>query len=109
MLCSSNEPKDHVLAVFVSCGDSLKSPLYIDRSPSVCENASISSSNLSQRQYLYSYVLVGDLNLSDVEDLCSVDMMVMMKKRFSGRSEQNISFSDVHNEWLTGLSFRGNS
>ena len=99
----SYEPKDHVLAVFVSCGDSLKSPLYIDRSPSVCENASMSSSNLSQRQYLYSYVLVGDLNLSDVEDLCSVDMRVMMKKRFSGRSERHLSFSEVHNELAYGF------
>ncbi|XP_057508217.1 uncharacterized protein LOC130791116 [Actinidia eriantha] len=63
----------------------------------------MSSSNLSQRQYLYSYILVGDLNLSDVEDLCSVDMMVMMKKRFSDRSERNISFSNVHNEMAYGF------
>ncbi|PSS34251.1 Peptide transport system ATP-binding protein like [Actinidia chinensis var. chinensis] len=51
----------------------------------------------------YSSVLVGDLNLSEVEGLCSVDMMVMVKKRLSGRSERNISFSDVHNKLAYGF------
>ncbi|PSS34254.1 RING-H2 finger protein like [Actinidia chinensis var. chinensis] len=89
------------LAVFVRCENALKSPLYIDGIfidiPAACENATLSSSNLSQRQY--SYVLVGNVRLADIPNLCNVDMVAPV----SGINKQNISFSDIHNGLAHGF------
>ncbi|PSS34256.1 Rust resistance kinase [Actinidia chinensis var. chinensis] len=101
----SNSYYSSELAVFVSCENAVKSPLYIDGIyyidiPAACENATLRSSNLSQRQY--SYVLVGDVSLADIPNLCSVDVVAP----FSSINEQNISFSDIHNELAHGFELR---
>ncbi|GFY81849.1 hypothetical protein Acr_02g0000890 [Actinidia rufa] len=96
------------LAVFVSCENAVKSSHYIGYIsyidcidiPAACENATLRSSNLSQRQY--SYVLVGDVRLADIPNLCSVDVVAP----FSSINEQNISFSDIHNGLAHGFELR---
>ncbi|XP_057508032.1 rust resistance kinase Lr10-like [Actinidia eriantha] len=95
----SNSYSFSELAVFVSCENAVKSPLYIDYIdiPAACENATLRSSNLSQRQY--SYVLVGDVTMADIPNFCSVDVVAP----FSGINEQNISFSDIHNGLAHGF------
>ncbi|XP_057508079.1 rust resistance kinase Lr10-like [Actinidia eriantha] len=87
------------LAVFVSCENAVKSSLYIDciDIPAACENATLSSSNLSQRQY--SYVLLGDVRQEDIPNLCNVDVVAPVY----GINKQNISFSDIHNGLAHGF------
>ncbi|XP_057508058.1 rust resistance kinase Lr10-like isoform X2 [Actinidia eriantha] len=90
------------LAVFVSCENAVKSPLYIDYIdcidiPAACENATLRFSNLSQRQY--SYVLVGNVRIEDIPNLCSVGVVAPI----SGINKQNISFSDIHNGLAHGF------
>ncbi|KAL7254255.1 hypothetical protein ACSBR1_008619 [Camellia fascicularis] len=87
--------------VFMNCENPVKSPLYIDN---ICSKGGGNSSGSVKGQYLY--VVLGDLNVSDVADLCTVEMMVpIAQPLLSMRSENrgNISFWDVHDAMAYGF------
>ncbi|KAA8533621.1 hypothetical protein F0562_030945 [Nyssa sinensis] len=81
--------------VFVNCENPVKSRLYTDTTSCFDE---ITSSNRKR----HSYVLVGDVRVSDVADFCSVDMMVVPSSSLS-KNHGNLSFSDIHNELAYGF------
>ncbi|KAI8029481.1 Rust resistance kinase Lr10 [Camellia lanceoleosa] len=88
--------------VFMNCENPVKSPLYIDN---ICSKGGGNSSGSVKGQYLY-VVVGGDLNVSDVADLCTVDMMVpIAQPLLSMRSENrgNISFLNVHDAMAYGF------
>ncbi|XP_028084641.1 uncharacterized protein LOC114285753 [Camellia sinensis] len=101
--CQNNRTLLYLYSAFVSCEKPVKSPLYIDTSSKISTAASceikgegVSSSSAKK----HSYVLVGSyysLNWSDVEDLCSVDMV------FPTRRRNITSLLEVHNALADGF------
>ncbi|GMP24791.1 hypothetical protein CsSME_00001941 [Camellia sinensis var. sinensis] len=93
--------------VFMNCENPVKSPLYIHN---ICSKGRGNSSGSVKGQYLY--VALGDLNVSDVADLCTVEMMVPIPQPLlSMRSENrgNISFLAVHDAMAYGFEIYFNS
>ncbi|XP_028051343.1 uncharacterized protein LOC114255995 isoform X1 [Camellia sinensis] len=89
--------------VFMNCENPVKSSLYINNT---CSKGRGNSSGSVKGQYLY--VVVGALKVSDVADLCTVEMMVPIAQPpllMSGENGGNISisFSDVHNAMANGF------
>ncbi|KAL7254271.1 hypothetical protein ACSBR1_008633 [Camellia fascicularis] len=87
--------------MFMNCENPVKSQLYIDN---ICSKGGGNSSGSVKGQYLY--VVLGDLNVSDVADLCTVEMMVpIAQPLLSMRSENrgNISFLNVHDAMAYGF------
>ncbi|XP_028052766.1 rust resistance kinase Lr10-like [Camellia sinensis] len=92
------------LVVFMNCEKPVKSPLYIHN---ICSKGGGNSSGSVKGQYLY-VVVGGDLKVSDVADLCTVEMMVPIAQPpllMSGENRGNISISflDVHNAMADGF------
>ncbi|RVW87487.1 hypothetical protein CK203_036254 [Vitis vinifera] len=85
---------------FVDCEAPINSSLYIDMAP--CSRNSSSNSSLSSMQ-AYSYVVVRDMALSDLEDSCSVGLVVGFSTR--GQKIDN-SLPDIHNRLLYGVDLR---
>ncbi|KAI8029832.1 Rust resistance kinase Lr10 [Camellia lanceoleosa] len=89
--------------VFMNCENPVPSPLYIDN---ICSKGGGNSSGSVKGQYLY--VVVGDLKVSDVADLCTVEMMLPIAQPpwlMSGENRGNISISflGVHNDMAYGF------
>ncbi|CAL5367570.1 unnamed protein product [Camellia sinensis] len=96
-----------LVVVFMNCENPVKSPLYIHN---ICSKGGGNSSDSVKGQYLY--VALGDLNVSDVADLCTVEMMVpIAQPLLSMRSENrgNISFLAVHDAMAYGFELYFNS
>ncbi|KAF5958989.1 hypothetical protein HYC85_000198 [Camellia sinensis] len=95
------------LVVFMNCENPVKSPRYMDNSNRrSCAKGGGNSSGSVKEQYLY--VVVGELKVSDVADLCTVEMMVPIAQPpllMSGENGGNISISflDVHNAMANGF------
>ncbi|KAF5958961.1 hypothetical protein HYC85_000170 [Camellia sinensis] len=102
---SYSEPR--AVVVFMNCENPVKSPLYMDNSNRrSCAKGGGNSSGSVKGQYLY--VVVGELKVSDVADLCTVEMMVPIAQPpllMSGENRGNISISflDVHNAMAYGF------
>ncbi|GMP24786.1 hypothetical protein CsSME_00001937 [Camellia sinensis var. sinensis] len=102
---SYSEPR--AVVVFMNCENPVKSPLYMDNSNRrSCAKGEGNSSGSVKGQYLY--VVVGELKVSDVADLCTVEMMVPIAQPpllMSGENRGNISISffDVHNAMAYGF------
>ncbi|KAI8032910.1 Rust resistance kinase Lr10 [Camellia lanceoleosa] len=82
------------LVVFMNCENPVKSPLYIHN---ICSKGGGNYSGSVKGQYLY--VVVGYLKVSDVADLCTVEMMVPIAQPpllMSGENRGNISISFLH-------------
>ncbi|KAI8031353.1 LEAF RUST 10 DISEASE-RESISTANCE LOCUS RECEPTOR-LIKE PROTEIN KINASE-like 2.1 [Camellia lanceoleosa] len=87
------------LVVFMNCENPVKSPHYIDNNNrGSCTKGGGNSWGSVKGQHLY--VVVGDLNVSDVADLCTVEMMVPIAQP---PLLMNISFLDVHNAMAYGF------
>ncbi|GMP24821.1 hypothetical protein CsSME_00001963 [Camellia sinensis var. sinensis] len=97
--------------VFMNCENPVTSPLYIDNNNrGSCTKGGGNSSRSVKGQYLY-VVVGGDLKVSDVADLCTVEMMVPIAQpllSMSSENRGNISFLDVHDAMAYGfvLDFR---
>ncbi|WKA07582.1 hypothetical protein VitviT2T_025388 [Vitis vinifera] len=85
---------------FIDCEAPINSPLYIDMAP--CSRNSSSNSSLSSMQ-TYSYVVVRHMALLDLEDSCSVGLVVGFSTR--GQKIDN-SLPDIHNRLLYGVDLR---
>ena len=85
---------------FVDCEAPINSSLYIDMAP--CRRNSSPNSSLSSMQ-TYSYVVVKDMALSDLEDSCSVGLVVGFST--TGQKIDN-SLPDIHNRLLYGTDLR---
>ncbi|XP_050221743.1 rust resistance kinase Lr10-like [Mercurialis annua] len=79
------------LIMFLSCKARVNSELYIDASSCLDGNG-------------HQYALVGNRKASDVEDECSVNLIVMARSRTTSQTIfSNLSFMDVHNNLLFGF------
>ncbi|XP_028059692.1 rust resistance kinase Lr10-like isoform X2 [Camellia sinensis] len=102
---SYSEPR--AVVVFMNCENPVKSPLYMDNSNRrSCAKGGGNSSGSVKGQYLY--VVVGELKVSDVADLCTVEMMVPIAQppllmNGENRGNISISFLDVHNAMAYGF------
>ncbi|KAJ9679780.1 hypothetical protein PVL29_021634 [Vitis rotundifolia] len=85
---------------FVDCEAPINSSLYIDMAP--CSRNSSSNSSLSSMQ-TYSYVVVRHMALSDLEDSCSVGLVVGFST--TGQEIDN-SLPDIHNRLLYGTDLK---
>ncbi|RVW22564.1 Rust resistance kinase Lr10 [Vitis vinifera] len=82
---------------FLECAAPVKSAPYLDTA--LCSKNSSSNLSLSLSQ-THSYVVVGDIRASDVEDSCSIGMVVWVSN--SHLKINNSSFSGIHNGLLYG-------
>ncbi|KAF3433872.1 hypothetical protein FNV43_RR24975 [Rhamnella rubrinervis] len=94
--------------IFLKCEIPVKSALYIPTNSSItstCINSSDGTSigmNMQSKLGQYSYVKVGRTNVSELEDSCCMELMVMTS--FRRKEKNNISFSQViQNELAYGF------
>ncbi|CAK7334073.1 unnamed protein product [Dovyalis caffra] len=80
----------------------MNSSLYVHTAP--C-GLNYGSSNYSNSSLVtnYNYVTLGDMNASDLRELCSIEKIVLVPKIDHG----NISFNEIREKRRTGLSFHG--
>ncbi|XP_057996152.1 rust resistance kinase Lr10 isoform X1 [Hevea brasiliensis] len=88
---------------FMNCENPVDSPLFVDTQPcvdGVCNSKySFASPNKNRRSY--SYVVFGDVELSQIPDLCSVDLAVVTASL--KKCDKNCSYLDVFEELLYGF------
>ncbi|WJX16591.1 hypothetical protein P8452_06598 [Trifolium repens] len=77
---------------FINCAASINSPLYIDTSS--CIKGLINSSN---------YAVFGELKLSELEDSCSILVMVMMMTSNLNKGDNKFSYVNIHQQLVYGL------
>ena len=80
---------------FIDCEAPINSSLYIDMA--ACSRKSNSSNSSLSSVQIYSYVVVRDMSLSDLEDSCSVGMVVGVSAY--GKKIDNYP-SDIHDRLL---------
>ncbi|KAL2550668.1 Protein kinase domain-containing protein [Forsythia ovata] len=96
---SEDLPKLSWPITFMSCPYPVNSSMFLVTSHFdnrfYASNASYSSTRR------YTYVKVGDLNVSDVRDMCSIDLIVMTSWPF--KDVNNISLSEIHDSLIYGF------
>ncbi|XAR52230.1 Glycerophosphodiester phosphodiesterase [Bertholletia excelsa] len=93
------------VVMFLNCENPAKSPLYMELTGS-CLGKAINSSTNSAIETGYRYVVAGDPIVSDVEDLCRVEMVTMITPYFLPSAEngsRKFSLKDVHNAMAYGF------
>ncbi|CAA3008025.1 Hypothetical predicted protein [Olea europaea subsp. europaea] len=80
----------------MSCPYPINSSFFLETAH--CGNR-VFDSNASTRRY--TYVNVGNLDASDVRDMCSIDLIVMTSWPF--KDVNNLSLSDIHGSLLYGF------
>lgn len=83
---------------FMTCDDSetpVNSPLYVDTATCISSSALYNHSR-------HSYVMIGNLNASDLRDSCSIELMTMIASRPCTKN-MNTSYIDIHNELVYGF------
>ncbi|KAL2527415.1 PR5-like receptor kinase [Abeliophyllum distichum] len=93
---SEDSPKLSWPITFMSCPYHVNSSLFLETSH--CDNRFYASYSSTRR---YTYVKVGDLNVSDVRDMCSIDLIVMTSWPF--KDVNNISLSEIHGSLIYGF------
>ncbi|CAL5206569.1 unnamed protein product [Lathyrus oleraceus] len=86
-----NNNKNLVTLAFISCAASVTSPIYMDTSS--CMKGWSNSSN---------YAVFGDLKISELEDSCSILVMVMVSNLNKG-DNNNVSYVKIHQQLVYGL------
>ena len=89
---------------FIDCEAPINSSRYIDMAP--CSKNTSSSFSLYSNQ-TYSYVVVGSMQLSDLEDTCMIDLDVSVSTRV--QKMNNSSCSDIHDSLLYGTDLQWSS
>ncbi|XP_021283080.1 rust resistance kinase Lr10-like [Herrania umbratica] len=86
--------------LYLSCENPVDSSHYIDTRP--CTHGVYNPANRSsmERQY-YSYVMLGNRNVSEIADHCRIDMVV--KSSSPTIYSENLSYADIHNQLLYGF------
>lgn len=95
---SSRDPysilRDVNHAFFVDCQNPVSSPLYINTAPCITSNAFSQSKR-------YSYVMVDQsyLGVSDLEDSCRIELIVLTSWKGKNKKYKNkTSYIEIHNE-----------
>ena len=86
---------------FIDCETPMNSSHYMDMAP--CSKNSSSAFSLSSNQ-TYSYVVIGSMQLSDLENSCRIDLEVRASTR--GQKIDNSSCSGIHDWLLYGTDLR---
>ncbi|KAB2614548.1 receptor-like protein kinase [Pyrus ussuriensis x Pyrus communis] len=88
---------------FLKCPRPLNSSLYVDAAPCFpVESASTSSSSMSSSQpKSYGYVKIGDLEVGQMKDGCSIERMTYA----SWFDVYNASYKSVHNSLVYGIEY----
>ncbi|KAM5551322.1 hypothetical protein ABKV19_026245 [Rosa sericea] len=81
--------------IFMTCETPVNSPLYVDTAPCSSRYALYNRSR-------HSYVMIGDLNASDLRDSCSIELMTMITS-WPSTKDMNVSYIDIHNELVYGF------
>ncbi|XP_022844096.1 LEAF RUST 10 DISEASE-RESISTANCE LOCUS RECEPTOR-LIKE PROTEIN KINASE-like 2.4 [Olea europaea var. sylvestris] len=81
---------------FMSCPYPVNSSFFLETAH--CGNRVFDSNDSTRR---YTYVNVGNLNASDVRDMCSIDLIVMTSWPF--KDVNHLSLSDIHSSLLYGF------
>ena len=88
---------------FIDCEAPINSSRYIDMAP--CSKNTSSFSLYSNQTY--SYVVVGSMQLSDLEDTCMIDLDVSVSTRL--QKMNNSSCSGIHDSLLYGTDLQWSS
>ena len=89
---------------FIDCETPMNSSLYMDMAP--CSKTSSLAFSLSSNQ-TYSYVVVGSMYLSDLENSCMIYLVVSASTR--GQKIDNSSCSGIHDSLLYGTDLQWSS
>nr|XP_048326035.1 rust resistance kinase Lr10-like [Ziziphus jujuba var. spinosa] len=96
---------------FLKCQNPVKSTLYVPTVPCI-NNTSSSTTNASagmnmiQSKWKYSYVKFGKMNVSELMDLCQIELMFMISSSSWQRKENSnviSSYSELYSELLHGF------
>ncbi|KAM5550727.1 LEAF RUST 10 DISEASE-RESISTANCE LOCUS RECEPTOR-LIKE PROTEIN KINASE-like 2.4 [Rosa sericea] len=79
--------------IFLKCANPVNSSLYVNTAPCIKSEG-------------YSYAILGDIPLGDVENGCSIDWMRMFTSMHG--KDRNISYQDIHNELVYGFELQWN-
>ncbi|KAL2479175.1 Protein kinase superfamily protein [Forsythia ovata] len=92
-------PKLNWPITFMSCPYPVNSSLFLETSH--CDNRFYASNASYSSTRRYTYVKIGHLNVSDVRDMCSIDLIVMTSWPF--KDVNNISLSEIHGSLIYGF------
>ncbi|XP_058001078.1 LEAF RUST 10 DISEASE-RESISTANCE LOCUS RECEPTOR-LIKE PROTEIN KINASE-like 2.4 isoform X2 [Hevea brasiliensis] len=84
------------MIIFIKCPNPVYSPLYVDTAPCVLRGFNSTVSALKRH---YSYVNIGDMKLSDLKELCRVEIMSL----FPVTTKKNMSWFEIHRELAFGF------
>ncbi|KAL2550736.1 Protein kinase domain-containing protein [Forsythia ovata] len=96
---SEDSPKLSWPVTFMSCPYPVNSSMFLETSH--CDNRFYASNASYSSTRRYTYVKVGYLNVSDVRDMCSIDLIVMTSWPF--KDVNNISLSEIHDSLIYGF------
>ncbi|KAL2527430.1 Protein kinase domain-containing protein [Abeliophyllum distichum] len=96
---SEDFPKLNWPIIFMSCPYHVNSSMFLETSH--CDNRFYASNASYSSTRRYTYVKVGDLNVSDVRDMCSIDLIVMTSWPF--KDVNNILLSEIHGSLIYGF------
>ncbi|KAG5226465.1 receptor protein [Salix suchowensis] len=91
-------PKLSQPMVFMSCKNTVDSPLYVDTAHNGLNYGSVNYPNSSLMTH-WNYVTDGGMNASDLMELCSIERIFLLpKKNYTDKS-----FEDIHNDLAYGF------
>ncbi|KAG5226446.1 receptor protein [Salix suchowensis] len=91
-------PKLSQPMVFMSCKNTVDSPLYVDTAHNGLNYGSVNYPNSSLMTH-WNYVTDGGMNASDLMELCSIERIFLLPKK----SYTDKSFEDIHNDLAYGF------
>jgi len=92
-------PRLSLPMIFMSCENTVNSPLYVDTAPSGLNYGSgnYSNSSLVTRS---NYVTLGGMNASDLIELCSIEKIFLLPKK---NYTDKYSFEEIHSDLAYGF------
>ncbi|XVF30334.1 hypothetical protein REPUB_Repub16aG0048200 [Reevesia pubescens] len=93
--------QENTSVLYLSCEKPVDSSLYIDTRP--CLNNGVYYSSSSMKSQIYSYVMLGNRNVSEVPDLCRIEMVVKSSSPTIYSENNNLTYTDIHKELLYGF------
>jgi interleukin-1 receptor-associated kinase 1 len=85
--------------VFMSCENTVNSPLYVDTAPYGLNYGSVNYSNSSLVTHS-NYVTLGGMTASDLMELCSIEKIFLLPKK---NYTDNYSFEEIHSDLAYGF------
>ncbi|XP_061948229.1 rust resistance kinase Lr10-like [Populus nigra] len=91
-------PSISLPTIFMSCENTVNSPLYVDTAPYGLHYGSVNYSN-SSLVTRSNYVTLGGMNASDLMELCSIEKIFLLpKKNYTDKS-----FKEIHSDLAYGF------